>query len=226
MTDSVRPVLMAWSGGKDSCMALHRLMSDPGWRVTGLLTTVTEQYRRVSMHGVPVELLRAQADSIGLPLEIVYIPPDADNEIYQHRMGETLERCRSAGVHTVAFGDLFLEDVRDYRIEMLARVAMDAVFPVWGIPTDELARAFIDAGHRAILTCVDTDQLDGAFSGRLYDDSLLAELPDGVDPCGENGEFHSFVFAGPLLTEVVGFEAGDKVMRENRFLFCDLKSQP
>jgi uncharacterized protein (TIGR00290 family) len=215
------PVLMAWSGGKDSAMALHALRA--ARPVSALLTVVTEQYDRISMHGVRRELLEAQARAIGLPLEIVLLPPGASNEIYEQRMKDALCRRRGLdGVRTVAFGDLFLEEVRQYRIDNLARVDMRAQFPLWGKNTGDLARGFIASGFRAILTCVDTHALDGAFVGREFDSSLLADLPRTADPCGENGEFHTFVYAGPIFKCPIPVARGEKVLRDGRFMYCDL----
>ena len=219
MTESV---LLSWSGGKDSALVLHELVKDFRWRVTALLTTVTEDYDRTSMHGVRRVLLEEQAAAVGLPLEVVFITAGADTAQYERRMRETLERRKAGGTNTVAIGDLFLEDLRKYREDKLAQVGMSAVFPIWGRDTVELAHTFIRLGFRAVLTCVDTQALDRSFAGREYDERLLAELPEDADPCGENGEFHTFVYDGPVFGRPVGFTRGDVVLRDNRFCFCDL----
>ncbi len=213
---------MSWSGGKDSALALHALRADPGVEVAGLLTTVTEDYQRISMHGIRRALLDEQARSIGLPLRIVLIPKDCSTGAYERRMRETLDAARADGVDAVGIGDIFLEDLRRYREEKLAQAGMQALFPLWKRDTRELARAFLDLGFRAVLTCVDTQKLDRSFAGREYDAALLADLPKTVDPCGENGEFHSCVYAGPIFSRPLAFTRGEVVLRDNRFCFCDL----
>lgn len=215
-------VIFSWSGGKDSALALHKVMQGGQYRVASLLTTVTEGYDRISMHGVRRELLEAQARSIGLPLIKVMIPKNSSNEIYEARMKAELARQKEKGIDTVVFADIFLEDLRKYREDKLALVGMKALFPLWKIPTPELAREFIGKGFKTVITCVDTQVLDKKFSGRFFDEALLAELPPGVDPCGENGEFHSFAFAGPVFKEPIKFTVGEQVMREERFYFTDL----
>ncbi|HUT55226.1 MAG TPA: diphthine--ammonia ligase [bacterium] len=214
--------IFSWSGGKDSALALYKVMRGSQYRVASLLTTVTQGYDRISMHGVRVELLEAQARSIGLPLVKVMIPQKASNETYEDRMKAELLRQKARGIDTVIFADIYLEDLRKYREDKLAIVGMKAAFPLWKIPTIELAREFIDLGFKTIITCVDTQALDKKFSGRLFDDSFLAELPPGVDPCGENGEFHSFAFAGPIFKTPIKFTVGEQVLREDRFYFTDL----
>lgn len=196
-------------------MALSELRGE----VDGLVTTVTEGYERVSMHGVRVDLLRAQAESIGLPLTIARIPQKADNETYEKAMAGAL---RGLGAKTVAFGDIFLEDLRRYREERMGALGIECRFPLWKRPTPELAERFIGEGFRALLVCVDTKVLDASFAGRLYDRSLLDDLPAAVDPCGENGEFHSFVFDGPVFDAPVEVRAGERVLREGRWQYCDL----
>ena len=190
--------------------------------VAALLTTVTEGYDRISMHGVRRSLLERQAASLGIPLEVVLIPQAASNDVYQSRMEAAFERYRHEGVTAIAFGDLFLADIRRYREEWLARVGMTPVFPVWLRDTRELARQFIDRGFEAILSCVDIRVLDCAFAGRSFDIGLLADLPDGIDPCGENGEFHTFVCAGPIFRSKVPVVRGEVVRRES-WCFCDLR---
>ena len=215
-------VLLAWSGGKDSALALHEIQRADEVSVAALLTTVSEDYDRVSMHGVRRELLEKQARAIGYPLETVLIPKTSTSETYEARMRILLEKWAQRGVTGVVFGDLFLEDIRAYRERNLDRVGMEAIFPLWGSDTTALARRFIDLGFRAIVTCVDGEPLDGAFAGRDYDEQFLRDLPASVDPCGENGEFHTFVYDGPLFPEPIDVVRGEVVLRENRFYFCDL----
>jgi uncharacterized protein (TIGR00290 family) len=217
-----RSVLLSWSGGKDSALALHELLKDHGHRVAALLTTVTEDYGRISMHGIRRTILDQQAASLDLPLEVVLIPKVCSNETYERRMRRVLERQAAAGVTAVAIGDIFLEDLRRHREEKLLEVGMEALFPIWGRDTRELACAFIELGFKAVVTCVDTHALDGSFAGREFDGRFLADLPTGVDPCGENGEFHTCVFDGPIFSRPIRFTKGDVVLRDDRFLFCDL----
>jgi len=214
-------VLFCWSGGKDSAMALHALQEAGNCRVTALLTTITDEYDRISMHGVRRVLLERQAESIGLPLHTVHIPPQCVNAVYEERMKEALEHHAARGVQRVAFGDIFLEDLRVYREKNLARVGMQALFPIWKRDTRELAREFVRQGFRAIAVCVDPRVLPASFAGRELDASFFADLPPGVDPCGENGEFHTYVFDGPIFKAPVVCRAGEKVMRDG-FCFCDL----
>lgn len=215
-------ILLAWSGGKDSALALDELLRIEDYEVVGLLTTLTEGYDRVSMHGVRRVLLEQQARSLGLPLEEVYIPQECSDEQYEARMQETMGRCVHAGISAVAFGDLFLEDIRAYRETNLGRVGMKALFPLWHKDTTELARLFIDRGFEAVVTCVDSNALGPSFLGRNFDDGFLLDLPPQVDPCGENGEFHSFVADGPIFRQRIAVKKGEVVLRENRFYFCDL----
>lgn len=215
-------VLVSWSGGKDCAYALHEYVHENGHEIAALLTTVTEGYDRISMHGVRRSLLRSQAESLGYPLEEVLIPQQCTDEEYGRLMGSTLEKYNNLGVRGVVFGDLFLEDVRNYREEKLAGIGMKGIFPIWGIDSVELARSFIDQGFRAIVVCVDTEALEGDYVGREYDDRFLSDLPTTVDPCGENGEFHTFVYDSPLFSRSIKFKRGEKVLREDRFYYCDL----
>ncbi|MGH3086456.1 MAG: diphthine--ammonia ligase [Rubrobacteraceae bacterium] len=217
----VEPVVVSWSGGKDSCVALHETLRSDEYRVESLLTTVAEGHDRVSMHGVRRELLHSQADSLGLPLREVVIPQNASNEIYEARMEEALSGFRSRGITTSIFGDLFLEDIREYREAQLARAGMRALFPVWGTDTREFAESFIELGYEAIVVCLDPKKLDESFAGKLFDNNFLEDLPSGVDPCGENGEFHTFVFDGPVFAEEIPFRIGESVERDG-FFFTDL----
>lgn len=215
------PILMSWSGGKDSAVALWELQRAGEVEVAALLTTVTEDYDRISMHGVRNKLLERQAASLGLPLERVLLPKVAGNEVYEQRMREAMEAAKARGISRVAFGDLYLEDIRGYREKNLARVGMEALFPVWLRPTRQFAQDFIAAGFRTVVACVDTAQLDGSFVGRVIDRDFLADLPEGVDPCGENGEFHTFVFDGPNFAGPVRFELGETRI-DGQFRFQDL----
>jgi uncharacterized protein (TIGR00290 family) len=215
------PVLFSWSGGKDSAMALHSLRQNPDFEVIAFLTTVTEGYERISMHGVRRELLHRQAESIGLPVEEVRIPPQCVNPVYEARMGETVLRFRDRGVRHVAFGDIFLEDLRAYREQKLVAADMTALFPIWKVDTRELAARFLRDKFRAIAVCIDPRKLDASFAGRELDASFFRDLPDGVDPCGENGEFHTYVFDGPIFRSPIPVQVGAVVERDS-FVFCDV----
>ena len=218
----IETVIVSWSGGKDSARTLNELTHDPHYRIRSLLTTITEGYDRISMHGVRDSLLDRQAEAVDLPLLKVPIPQAASNRQYEDRMREVLVREHVNGARAVAFGDIFLDDVRRYREEKLSQVGLKAIFPIWKRDTRELAVEFIKAGFRAILTCVDSRQLDGSFVGRTFDHSLLSELPVGIDPNGENGEFHTFVYAGPIFRQPIPVRRGEIIVRENRFYYCDL----
>lgn len=220
-TSAPEPVLMCWSGGKDSSLALHAALQDPTLRVAALLTTVTEGYERISMHGVRCDLLVAQAKALDLPLEQVRIPIKASNAIYEAAMRELLLRYQARGVSRVIFGDLFLEHIRRYRETNLTKLNMQGLFPLWLKDTRQLAHNFIAAGFRAILVCIDPRQIDPVFCGREFDKSLLAELPASADPCGERGEFHTFVYDGPIFRHPIPSIRGDVVLRDG-FWFCDL----
>jgi uncharacterized protein (TIGR00290 family) len=225
MSASPAPVLLAWSGGKDSTLALERLLGDPAWRVAALVTTVTAGYDRIAIHGVRRSILKRQVDALGLPLIEAEIPPQSSNATYEAAFADALARARAASggaIDAIAFGDLFLADVRAYREAMLARLGWRGVFPLWGEDTSRLARHFVARGYRAILSCVDTGQLDAAFCGRDFDERLLLDLPAHVDPCGENGEFHTCVHAGPIFREPIPLERGERVFRDARFQYIDL----
>jgi uncharacterized protein (TIGR00290 family) len=212
---------LAWSGGKDSALALRELRETSGAPPRALITTVTGDYGRISMHGVRRELLARQARAVGLPLIEVEIPAVCSNEVYEQRMERALAGPLLADTQAVAFGDLFLADIREYREERLQRVGKEAVFPLWGRDTRALAREFITAGFEAVLVCVDPRQLDPSFAGRPFDAELLADLPAEVDPCGENGEFHTFVHAGPIFSAPILCQVGETVERDG-FVFCDV----
>ena len=212
---------MSWSSGKDSSYALHMARLAGELEITALLTTVTETFARVSMHGVREELLRAQARAIGLPLIEVRIPSPCTNEVYEERMSAVLGGATQGGVETVVFGDLYLADIRAYREDRLASVGMRAAFPLWKKDTRALAREMIASGVRAVLTCIDPRKMPRELAGREFDAALLDDLPDDVDPCGENGEFHTFAYAGPALREPIAVRVGDVVDRDG-FVFADV----
>jgi len=221
MPMSKRRSWVAWSSGKDSLWALHVLRQNDDIEVTGLLTTVTGDYQRVSMHGVREELLQAQAAALGLPLYRVVIPAWCSDEVYDQAMQAAMDDARRAGVTQVAFGDLFLESVRAYREERLGRIGMEACFPLWGRDTAALAREMIDGGLRARITCLDPSKVSRDLAGREYDLSLLEGLPESVDPCGENGEFHTFAYGGPGLARPLKVHLGEVVERAG-FVFADV----
>lgn len=216
-------VLLSWSSGKDSAWALH-LLRQQRVELAGLLTTFNESADRVAMHAVRRELVEAQARAAELPLWPVWLPWPCPNEVYEERMRQAVDRARQEGITHIAFGDLFLEDIRDYRIRKLAGTGIEPLFPLWGTPADTpaLARTMLAAGLRAVLTCVDPKQLDPRFVGRDFDAALLGELPPAVDPCGERGEFHTFCHAGPMFREPVGVRLGETVQRDG-FWFADLQ---
>ncbi len=216
------PIIMSWSGGKDSALALRELQQSERYHVSVLLTTVTGDYDRISMHGVRRELLKAQAQALGIPLETIIISANAQNGEYEEKMEAFLKKYQERGVSSVCFGDIFLEDLKDYRENNLARINMQGVYPIWKRNSTELANSFIDSGFKAIITCIDSEVLDKKFAGRIYNRRFLSELPSYIDPCGENGEFHTFVFDGPVFKHTIGFLKGEVVLRDNRFYFCDL----
>jgi uncharacterized protein (TIGR00290 family) len=214
-------LLLSWSSGKDSAWALHALRQRDDYEIAGLLTTLNEAANRVAMHAVRETLLERQAEAAGLPLIKIKIPHPCPNEAYEAAMGKAMADAKRDGVTAVAFGDLFLEDVRTYRVEKLAGTGIDPVFPVWGLETKTLARDMVAAGLRAHVTCVDPKQLDPAFAGRTFDTKFLDALPEGVDPCGENGEFHSFAYEGPMFDHPIPVRASEVVERDG-FVFADL----
>ena len=214
-------VLLAWSGGKDCAMTLYEIQQRPEYQVASLLTTLTADYDRVSMHGVRRSLLERQAESLSLPLHEVFISKEATNEEYASKMQAALTDFQKAGVSSVVFGDIHLEDVRKYREDNLSKVGMKAIFPIWGRDTVKLTRTFVELGFKAIVTCIDSKVLDKTFAGRIIDEGFLAQLPANVDPCGENGEFHSFVFDGPIFKKRIQYTVGQIVFRDS-FHFCDL----
>ncbi len=214
-------VIVAWSGGKDSALALYEVMKS-GMDVVGLLTTVTQEYNRISIHGVRRVLLERQAASLGFSVDEMLLPKGAADKDYEKEFLAFARSYRSREVVGVVFGDIFLEDVKKFRDDLLARVGMHGIYPLWKRDTQTLANHFIDLGFKAIITVVDSKALGRELSGRLYDKQFLADLPAGVDPCGENGEFHTFVFNGPIFTNPIMFATGEVVFRENRFWYTDL----
>jgi len=220
----MQQIILSWSGGKDSALALDHLRHDPHVRVVALLTSVTEAYDRISIHGVRRSLLRAQAAATGLPLHEIVLQPTCTNEEYGAAVSRALTELAAhfPDARSVAFGDLFLEDVRRYREERMQPIGYECVFPLWGLDTAALARDFVNRGFEARLVCVDTTQLDRSFSGRAYDHALLDALPASVDPCGERGEFHTFVSSGPVFAAPVPYAVGETVLRDGRFAYCEL----
>ena len=216
-----RKTLLSWSSGKDSAWALHIMRQQPDIAVVGLFCTVNTEFNRVAMHAVRVELLEAQAKSAGLPLHIIQIPNPCSNAEYADAMTAFITEAKKQDIDCFAFGDLFLEDVRIYREDRLRETGITPLFPIWGIPTKELSRTMVSSGLRAMITCIDPKCLSVDFAGREYDDSFLAQLPAAADPCGENGEFHSFAFDGPMFNYPIGISLGEIVQRDG-FVFADL----
>ncbi len=217
----MKPVLMSWSGGKDSCLALYEIQKSPDYRVAALLTTITREYDRISMHGVRRALLERQATSLGLPLHQVLISKGANNEEYETAMAQAFNEYHQNGIDSVVFGDLFLEEVRAYRDQFLAKHGMKGLYPVWQRNTANFIKEFIELAFKAVLSCVDSKTLDKSFAGKTIDEAFISSLPTNVDPCGENGEFHTFVYDGPNFAKPVEFSLGEVILREG-FWFRDL----
>lgn len=222
------PVLLAWSGGKDAAWALHALRQQPGVEVVALLSTITREYGRSSMQGVRVDVLQAQARAAGLPLLQASIPAQCDNARYDAAMAHALQQAQARWpeLRTAAFGDLFLTEIRDYRQQRLEAIGWKLLTPLFGSDTARLARQMLAGGLGADLCCIDTTRLDAAFSGRHFDAGLLDELPPAVDPCGENGEFHTCVFEGPMFAQPIALDRGDTVLRDGRFAYTDFTLRP
>jgi uncharacterized protein (TIGR00290 family) len=220
-----KTVVLSWSGGKDSALALDALSRDPAMEVVGLLTSITSGYDRISVHGVRRSMLQAQVERLGLPLFEIALDPACTNDAYEAAFHVALDQIREElpEVTHIAFGDLFLEDVRGYRERLLTGTGFDPLFPIWGEDTSSVARRFIADGFSARLVCVDTTQLAADFAGREFDSELLADLPPSVDPCGERGEFHTFVSDGPSFSAAIPYVVGEKVLRDDRFMFCDIQ---
>jgi uncharacterized protein (TIGR00290 family) len=219
----MKRILLSWSSGKDCAWALHLLRLQPDIEIVGLLTTINAEFNRVAMHGTQRAILEAQASAADLPLWDVPLPWPCSNEVYEQRMAEACQRAIDDDIRAIAFGDLFLRDVRTYREQQLGSTGIEPLFPLWDIPTRELARAMIAGGLRAKLSCVDSRQLDPSFAGREFDTELLHDLPSTVDPCGERGEFHSCVYDGPMFSHPVELEPGEIVNRDG-FIYADFKS--
>jgi uncharacterized protein (TIGR00290 family) len=220
------PILLSWSSGKDSAWALHVLQRAGQFHVAGLLTTFNEAVNRVAMHAVRRELVQAQAEATGIPLWPVELPWPCSNDVYEQRMQEAIQRAKQEGIAGIAFGDLFLEDVRAYRIRLLSGTGLTPIFPIWGTPADTpgLAQKMLAGGLQAVLTCVDPKQLDAKFVGRQFDAELLGEFPTSVDPCGERGEFHTFCHAGPMFRRPISIRVGETLERDG-FWFADVMEQ-
>lgn len=214
-------IAVSWSGGKDSTFALYMLLKDDKYMIDSLFTTITEGVNRISIHGVRESLLEKQAESLGLPLRKMYIPMECSNEMYNERIEEQLRELKKEGIHTVMFGDIFLEDVRNYREQLISKQGMNAVFPLWGYQTEQLVSEFFTLGFKTITTCIDTEKLTTNFLGRIIDLDFIHELPTEADPCGENGEFHTFTFDGPIFTNKISFNLGE-IVDKGRFHFVDL----
>jgi uncharacterized protein (TIGR00290 family) len=225
-----KKALFNWSSGKDSALALYKMLQQPDYKITYLLTSVNEQYQRISMHGVRTELLEEQAKSIGLPLKIMQIPEMPSMEIYEKIMRDTLSELKYEGHTHAVFGDIFLEDLRKYREDKLSQIGFEGIFPLWKIPTADLIQEFIELGFKTIVVCVNERYLDKSFLGRVIDQEFIRDLPENVDVCGENGEFHTFTFDGPIFSQPIHFEVGETVYRkyenpktETSDAICDTK---
>ena len=218
----VKRVVVSWSGGKDSTLALNEILNNPDYEVRSLITTVTEGYDRISIHGVRNELLDKQVESIGIPLQKVLIPKDSTNDQYEKALNDVLLYFKNKGINEIVFGDIFLEDVKKYRDELLDKLDMKGIYPIWKKDSKELARKFIDLRFKAVTTCIDSQQIDKKFVGREYNSEFLNDLPNSADHCGENGEFHTFVYDGPLFDKKIDFTKGEIVFRDDRFYYCDL----
>jgi uncharacterized protein (TIGR00290 family) len=216
----MKRILLSWSSGKDSAWTLHVLRQQAEYEIVGLLTTFNQEADRVAMHGVRRTLVEKQAAAAGLPLWSIPLPWPCSNQEYESLMAQTCARAVAEGIKCVAFGDLFLEDVRAYRIRQMAETNLTPVFPLWGLPTNLLAHEMIAADLKAVFTCIDTRKLDRGFAGRRFDEEFLANLSPGIDPCGENGEFHSFVYAGPMFGSEISITPGEIVTRDP-FVFAD-----
>ncbi len=217
-----KSVLISWSGGKDSSLALYEIQKNRDYEITALITTVTSDYDRVSMHGLRTSLLEEQGSSLNVPLEKVFISKNASNEEYESSFNKVLLNYKESGIRDVVFGDLFLEEIKKYREDLLEKIGMECIFPIWKRDTVKLAKTFIELGFKAITVCVDSNVLGKEFAGREFDEHLLDDLPQGIDPCGENGEFHTFVYDGPIFKSRIDHQLGEIVLRDERFYYCDI----
>ncbi len=216
-----KKTLLSWSSGKDSAWTLYQLQQDEDIELVGLVTTINETHQRVAMHAVRVALLKQQAQAADLPLHIIPIPHPCSNELYNQAMNDFFASIQGQGVTHIAFGDLYLEDIRQYRVDNLKRTGLEPLFPLWLRPTDQLAQAMLAGGLKTRITCIDPKQLSASFCGREFNQQFLNDLPEGVDPCGENGEFHSFAYAGPMFKHAISITSGEVVERDG-FVFADL----
>jgi len=217
-----KKAILSWSGGKDSSLALYEIQNSGKYEIISLVTTVTDEYDRVSMHGLRTSLLEEQAQNLDIPLQKVLISKNASNEEYESKFNEVLLKYKEASISQVVFGDLYLEDIKKYREALLKKIDMECVFPIWKRDTTKLAYEFIDLGFKAITVCVDSNVLGKEFVGREFDEQFLNDLPDGIDPCGENGEFHTFTYDGPIFEKLIDHRLGDIVLRDERFYYCDI----
>lgn len=215
-------ILISWSGGKDSSLALYEIQKSRDYEVAALITTITSDYDRVSMHGLRTILLDEQASSSNIPLEKIFISKNASNDEYESRLKEVLLKYKQLGIRDVVFGDLFLEEIKKYREDLLGKIGMECVFPIWKRDTVKLAKRFIELGFKAITVCVDSNVLGKEFAGREFDEHFLDDLPKAIDPCGENGEFHTFVYDGPVFNTPISHELGEIVLKDERFYYCDI----
>lgn len=215
-------ILISWSGGKDSSLALYEIQKSRDYEVAALITTITSDYDRVSMHGLRTILLDKQASSLNIPLEKIFISKNASNDEYESRLKEVLLKYKQLGIRDVVFGDLFLEEIKKYREDLLGKIGMECVFPIWKRDTVKLAKKFIELGFKAITVCVDSNVLGKEFAGREFDEHFLDDLTEGIDPCGENGEFHTFTYDGPVFNTPISHELGEIVLRDERFYYCDI----
>ncbi|MGV3466877.1 MAG: ATP-binding protein [Heyndrickxia sp.] len=215
-------IVISFSGGKDSALAMNRLIKEGKWEIDSLLTTVTEDYNRTSMHGVREEFLEQQANSLGVRLRKVRIPSLCSNDLYQQKMGEAVEQIKKDGIRFIMFGDIHLKDVKEYREKMLEGTGLTPIFPIWGEKTDDLIKEYFAQGFRTRLTCVDSEQLDPKFVGREIDPSFIAEYPPSADICGENGEYHTFVFDGPIFSYPITHSTGERRIANERFYYVDI----
>lgn len=218
-----KQLIVSWSGGKDSTAALYQTLQSAEYEVISLITTITDEYNRISIHGVRKELLELQALSLGIDLKEIYIPKDSTNMEYESSLESALLFFNQLGINNVLFGDIFLEDVKKYRDKFLDRLSMRGLYPLWMRDSNELAYHFIHSGFKAIITCVDSTQLSEEFCGKEYNHDFLSNLPTKCDPCGENGEFHTFVYDGPIFKNKIEFDVGKSIMRDNRFYYTDLE---
>ena len=216
-----RKTLMSWSSGKDSAWALQQLLNNPEYEVVGLFSTINKNVDRVAMHGVRVELLKAQANSIGLPVEIINLPDPCSNDDYENIMNAFIDKAKADNIECMAFGDLYLKEIRKYREDQLRDTGIEPIFPIWGIPTHELSNILLENGIKTVISCVDSEQIPEDFAGKNYDHDFLESLPATADPCGENGEFHSFVYNGPMFKEAIEISVGEKYIK-GQFVFVDL----